>query len=195
MKKTLLTLVLVCTTLIFACSKKEAVEPEPTPSTNTSFSDEGNSNLLDTVITAPANSRINICDIKSELVKFALAGTPSCPKKWNVIYLDGATNQRLQVPGLISSTLPNTFYWLPNNRVLEYSYLDPLEQGIPMDTGVYHIIDCGRTSLINTNLSGGDNPFKLEKVNLVFWQGTFFIPAGPNGSLVNVRVKGYLTHQ
>ncbi len=130
------------------------------------------------------------CTTQSNAVHLLLAGTPAQPKKWKIAYYSAtSTNDttRLSVPTLISPTQFNTFYWEPNDSLKEFSY-----DGHLMDVGVWKLQSCGTISLINTTLSGGDNPFVLEIVQYNYWQGTFFIPAGPNGSSVKVRIKAYL---
>ncbi len=194
MKKILSALLIAITLVSTSCSKKDA-DPQPsttqTTQTPTPTSDDV---AVDTTSLKSANARIDVCELKNILTAYNLTGLlPNHPKKWYIKYYDAVSGVRLDVPGLISPTQNNTFYWKQNHRLVEYSYLDRSEQGFPMDTGTYHVKDCGNTSLINTNLSGGDNPFVLVKVTPIYWEGTFFIPAGPGGALVNVRVKARLT--
>ncbi len=192
--KKILSALLIAITLVSTSCQKDNVEPQPQAQTVTTTTTSSEDVAVDTTSLKSANARIDVCELKNVLTKYNLTGLfPNHPKKWYIKYYDAVSGVRLDVPGLISPTQNNTFYWSQNNRILEYSYLDRAEQGIPMDTGTYQVKDCGRTSLIYTNLSGGYNPFILVKVTPIYWEGTFFIPAGPGGSLVNVRVKARLT--
>jgi hypothetical protein len=175
MKKTILTLLIIFTTtiLLFSC-KKESVDP--TQQSTTSTTTASNSNL-----------RFNRCQAKTDLNQLLMAGTHCRPKKWLIQYYDTLGN-RMDIPTLISPTEDNVFYWQPNDSLIEYSYT-----GQVMDRGTWKLQDCGNVALINTTLSGGDNPFKMEVVRPDYLQGSFYIPAGPQGQLVFVRVKFYLS--
>lgn len=132
-----------------------------------------------------SSERLSNCDKEIATVKEDFLGK-HCPAVWNLIYLNAQDNSRLSIPTLISPTLPNTFYWLPNDSLKEYSY-----DGHLMDSGIWKLINCGGTVILNTTLSGGDNPVTLEEVREDYWQGTFYLPIGPNGSLLLTRVKAY----
>ena len=156
-----LILVLALSTFIFSC-RKPITNPEGTPTTQ--------------------------CDVNNKIVKAMLTGfNPNSPHKWYVTYYNDATNERIEIPTLISKTIPNTLYWKQNDSIVEYSYTGAL-----IDSGLYKVTDCGKTALLNTNLSGKDNPFVLEEVTPISWKGKFYIPVGPNGALVLTRVRGTL---
>ena len=138
--------------------------------------------------TSQSSVRINKCKVNELITHGLLAGNKCIPKKWLVQYYDTLGN-RMDLAPLISPIQDNVFYWQPNDSLIEYSYI-----GFVMDKGVYKIQDCGKTALINTTLSGGDNKFTLEIVRYNYLQGYFWIPAGPQGQLVFSRVKFYLSN-
>ena len=176
MKKLLLTLTFA-TSLLFSC-KKENVEPSTSnQTTSQSTTRTSNSDVV---------CKVDSCVIKTDLTKLLLAGVRSGGKQWSIAYFDGTTNARLSVPGLISPTINNTFYWESNDSLKEFSY-----QGYLIDTGIWTLTNCGGTAVINTTLSGGNNPFTLEVVKFNYWQGSFYLPLGPGGTLVLVRVRAY----
>ena len=126
------------------------------------------------------------CSVQTSVAHLLLAGTPQFPKKWSAQYTD-TTGARISVPGLISPSINNTLYFQPNDSLKEYSYLGNL-----MDSGTWSLSTCGKTIILNTNLSGANLPFVLTELTPIYFQGYFFIPVGANGSIVKVIFKGNL---
>ena len=126
------------------------------------------------------------CSVQTTIAHEFLAGTASNPKKWNAVYTD-STGARLSVPGLISSTASNTVYFQPNDSLKEFSYT-----GNQIDSGTWSLSNCGKTVILNTNLSGKNLPFVLTELTPIYFKGYFYIPVGPGGSIVKTFFIGNL---
>ena len=126
------------------------------------------------------------CSFQASVAHLLLAGTPEQPKKWSAQYTDSLGN-RITVLGLISPTVNNTVYFQPNDSLKEISYTGSL-----MDTGKWSISNCGKTVILNTNLSGANLPFVLTKLTYNYFEGYFYIPVGAGGSIIKVIFKGNL---
>lgn len=127
------------------------------------------------------------CEPKNKVVQNFLTGGNSDKKVWYLYYFDTQGN----LASGLNGENGNSTYFTSEGRLLEYFG----EDLFVIDTGTYEVVNCGTEIILNTNLSGPNKSFYLEKVTPNYLQGTFSIPVGPNGSYVEIRVKGYPTRK
>ncbi len=122
-----------------------------------------------------------LCSLKTQQTYSLLTDNN---KTWNMFYKDSASNTTLNIPVLSSPTTPNTIK-LQGYRILEYSYTGAL-----IDTGSYTIAKCGKVLMLNTNLSGGVQPFIVNQLSYNNFTIYFKAPLGAGGSIITVKIVG-----